>query len=78
MTDLMNKQLPPITPEFFNRLEEAFPMKRITPNSSMEEIQYNAGQRDVLEWCRRAVVGPTKIYGEPKSFIQKLIHKYKV
>jgi len=34
------------------KLEENFPPTNPTPNSTMESIMYQAGQRSVVEWIK--------------------------
>lgn len=58
---LMSKPVPPISKEFFTELEQTFGSKRVAdyrPNKqTIEEIMFQAGQAQVVEWARKYIRG---------------------
>lgn len=55
MSKLIASSVPPVTQAFFDVLNKTFIQNEITPDSSVNDIMYNAGQRNVVEWIRRHV-----------------------
>lgn len=51
------KQVPPISQEFFNELDDTFTFPMPSPGTPIDEIMFHAGQRYVIEWCRKHVRG---------------------
>lgn len=51
-----------VSQEFYDKLMKAFPPLEITPKTSMQDIQYSAGEQHVLAWIRYQLTGSTKVY----------------
>lgn len=53
--------IPPITEAFFKELEKVFKMEvhHIDVDATMAQVQRKAGQRDVVEWCRKHIRSAT-------------------
>ncbi len=69
MSSLLSQQIPPVTPEFLYRMEQAFRPHRITRDKepSQHQIAYDAGAQAVIEWTRKHVRGtyvPTEAASE--------------
>ena len=67
---LLSQQIPPITPEFLYRMEQAFRPHRITRDKepSAHQVSYDAGAQAVIAWARQHVRGtytPTETPEEP-------------
>lgn len=57
-TTLEESTLPPrISLELVDYLKETFPNKSITPDNSIEQIMYEAGQNSVIEFLERILQG---------------------
>jgi len=56
----MSASMPPVSEEFFNKLKEAHPPLRPTPNmSTMDEIMFDAGKQELIDWIEQYVGGST-------------------
>lgn len=65
---LLTKALPPVSTEFVNELDRAFPpilVHNLDPSITREELFTNAGQRQVIEWIRAKSLRETTINGRP-------------
>lgn len=56
-TKLYIAEIPAVSHEFAQRLSQVFPAKEIKPGVSHEELQYNAGERRVVDWVLRQASG---------------------
>jgi len=56
-SSIITMKLPPISNEFFDRLNVAFNIRPVTPSTPIEAIMYHAGQRSVVDWCKQAKAG---------------------
>lgn len=51
--------VPPVTKEFADELQRRFRPITITPETSIEDIMYNAGMVYVVQWVQKHVVNKT-------------------
>ena len=51
-----------VSQEFYDKLMKAFPPLEVTPKTSMQDIQYSAGEQHVLAWIRFQLTGSTRVY----------------
>lgn len=54
---ILARNIPPISRQFFDELDKAFKfdVHYIEANATLSEIQQKVGQRQVVEWCRKAI-----------------------
>ncbi len=52
---------PRMSQEFYDKLMQTFKQIEIKPNTSMQDIQYNAGQQAVLKWVQFQLTGKYNI-----------------
>lgn len=57
MSGVLAASLPPVSPEFFDKLKQAFRPIEVTPETEINDIMYSAGQQAVLAWIQNAVRG---------------------
>lgn len=66
------------TPEFYNELVKIFQNKAVTPDTSLAQVMYQAGQQAVLEYIRGTVQAGTLSSDKaktikPASFVNRTI-----
>ena len=55
---MLSASIPPVSEEFFNKLNKSFPVLTPEPNvTTMDELMHNAGERKVVEWIRQHMRG---------------------
>jgi hypothetical protein len=47
--------LPPVSQEFIEQLQNAFPVPEIVPGTDKEDLMYRAGQAYVVDWIKKHV-----------------------
>ena len=69
---LMARSIPPISEQFFAELDRAFKfdIQHLDVKATIEEVQRHAGERRVVEWCRRhirshSVTGDVEVIVKP-------------
>lgn len=46
----LSQTIPDISSQFLAKIKKAFPNKVPDPNWTMEEVMYQAGQQNIIEW----------------------------
>ena len=63
---LAASKIPPISAEFITALRGAFRPKRVKPDTTHEQVIWDAAQQEVIEWCER-YAGSSQIIGNPEA-----------
>lgn len=51
MGTLTRANIPPVTKEFIQALQHAFPNRRPESTASIGEVQRHFGNQEVIDWC---------------------------
>ncbi len=67
---LLSTKVPPITQEVMQRLKKVFPGPRISPTSTIEQMKWDAAQKEVVDWIEREYWNGTPISVEPEEPVE--------
>lgn len=78
-------QIPQVSLEFAKHMDAIFPLLRVKPETSRDDIMWNSGIREVVEYIKNTAVNKevsgdiskTRSYSKPYTYMQKLLSKVK-